>query len=460
MNTQTAKTEQTHNQTNSQIHEVVDRRFDLDWLRVIAFGLLIYFHAAIAFVPGGIPMIQNATTSQVLVAAVAFLQEFRLALLFLVSGAGVCFALRRRTNREFVRERSARLLKPLGFGILLLVPIMVFYEKTFIGTLEGTFVEFYQRLLVDGVYPNGNLSWHHFWFLAYLYIYCLMALPILRRLREPELIARLQAFTLRGYNLYLPVVPLILIETSLRWLFPGFRDLIHDWASFSVWFFVFVAGFAFASSQTLLDHTQNLRRPSLLVATAATITLFALFWDPGRAHFTPVHANGDVVAWQYLLFSVVKAVNLWAWLMAILGYAGVYLNRPGAVVKYLNDAVFALFCVHLPLIVVLGYYTVPLDLGLWSKFALITTLTIMLCLLTYHYLVRPGTWIAPWIGGRARARLAGRYTDTTSSSRPRTKSLSPQAGISVAAARLGYRAKSSSNTVRVSSRANSAPRHK
>jgi peptidoglycan/LPS O-acetylase OafA/YrhL len=391
-------------QPGPQIREVLDRRYDLDWLRVIAFGLLIYFHTAIAFVPGGIPVIQNDATSQVLVAAVAFLQEFRLALLFLVSGAGVCFALRRRTNRQFVNERSSRLLKPLGFGISLLVPVMVFYEKLFIGAFDGSLFEFYERLLVDGVYPQGNLSWHHFWFLAYLYLYCLIGLPIFRKLREPKRIARLQALAVRGLNLYLPMVPLILIEISLRWLFPGFRDLIHDWASFSVWLFVFIAGFAFASSETLLNHTQKLRRISLAIAVTATAAMFAFYWDPNRPHFTPVDAAGHVCPWQYLLFSGVKAVNMWAWLMAILGYAGVYLNRSGRAIRYLNDAVFPLFCVHLPLIVVLGYYTVPLDLGLWSKFALITTLTTMLGLASYQLLVRPGAWLAPWLGGRNKLR--------------------------------------------------------
>jgi glucan biosynthesis protein C len=375
-------------------------------LRVIAFGALIYFHAAIAFVPGGIPVIQNDTTSGLLVAAVAFLQEFRLALLFLISGAGVRFALRHRSNREFWLERSNRLLRPLGFGIVFLVPIMVFYEKTFIGAFDGNFPEFYARLLVDGVYPKGNLSWHHFWFLAYLYLYCLIGIPAFRKLGEPKCIAHLQAFATRGFNLYLPVIPIIVLEVSLRWLFPGFRDLIHDWASFSVWLFVFLAGFAFASSEALLDHTQKLRRMSLLVATATTMTLFLLFWEPDRAQFTPLQANGHVCPWHYLLFGVTKAANVWAWLMAIMGYAGVYLNRPGRVIGYLTEAVFPLFCVHLPLIVVLGYYIVPLNLGLWAKFGLMTTLTTVLCLATYQFAVRPNTRLArglsPWLGGRAQ----------------------------------------------------------
>ena len=95
---------------------VNERRADLDWLRVIAFGLLIYYHAAIAFFPGGIPMIQNVDTSVLLRVVSGFLHEFRLALLFLISGVGVAFALRRRDGMQFMRERAVRLLVTFVFG--------------------------------------------------------------------------------------------------------------------------------------------------------------------------------------------------------------------------------------------------------------------------------------------------------------------------------------------------------
>jgi peptidoglycan/LPS O-acetylase OafA/YrhL len=389
----------THTQT------IVQRRHDLDWLRVIAFGLLIYFHTAIAFIPGGIPLIQNDSTSPVLSGAVAFLQEFRLPLLFLVSGAGVCFALRHRSNRAFVIERCNRLLRPLAFGILFLVPPMVYYEKQFIGTFDGSLMGFYGALLSDGVYPSGNLSWHHFWFLVYLFLFCLIALPVFRYLQATgaHRVTRLQRFLRSGVNLYLPIVPLVVVEVSLRWLFPGFRDLVHDWASFSIWLLVFVGGFTLAASEPLLNHTKKLRHISLGMAVLASAVLLALYWQPARAHFTPVQ-DGQVGIWNYLLFCVVRMVNLWAWLMAIVGFGGVYLNRPSRVLSYLNDAVFPLFCFHLPIIVVLGCYIVPLPWDLWTKFAAITTLTTLLSLLLYHLIVRPGTALSPWLGGRQVAR--------------------------------------------------------
>ena len=74
-------------------------------------------------------MVSNSTSSPVLQMFVAFLQEFRLGLLFLVSGMGVRFALATRDNKEFLGERARRLLIPLLFGIIVIVPPMVFLEK-------------------------------------------------------------------------------------------------------------------------------------------------------------------------------------------------------------------------------------------------------------------------------------------------------------------------------------------
>jgi hypothetical protein len=93
---------------------IQSRRYDLDWVRLIAFGILIYFHTAIIFVPYGLPLIQNAVSSEWMDYFVAFSSQFRLALLFLISGVGVAFARRRRDNRAFLAERSKRVRTGAG----------------------------------------------------------------------------------------------------------------------------------------------------------------------------------------------------------------------------------------------------------------------------------------------------------------------------------------------------------
>ena len=374
------------------------RRHDLDWLRVLAFALLIFFHAAIAFVPGGIPMIQNATTSNVLEVAVAFFHQFRLALLFLVSGVGVAFAMRSRDRKAFIRERSRRLLIPLVFGILVVVPPMVYLEKLFIGAFDCTFASFYVSLFTQGTYPAGNLSWHHYWFIAYLYLFCLLGLPLFLYLRAaPKRVAAINSWLSKGRRPLAFIGVLAIPEIALRAAFPGFRDLIHDWASFVHWFLIFVAGFWLANHRRLLDRTQALRRVALLGAVSATSLLFALFWSAEHGFFHPGAPYSTTFS-AYIVFCVLRVANVWLWLVAIVGYAGVYLQRPGRALNYLNEAIYPLFCLHLTLIVALGYVVVPLQLGLWSKYLLISAGTLAVSLGLHHFLIRPSRWLRPVMG--------------------------------------------------------------
>lgn len=379
---------------------IKERRADLDWLRVIAFWLLIYYHAAIVFMPGGIPMIQNADSSPVLQVMVGFLHEFRLALLFLISGVGVSFALRHRNKALFMRDRALRLLVPLVFGVLVIVPPMIFLEKQFIGAFTGSFAEFYPKFFTEGVYPRGNLSWHHYWFIVYLYLFCLLGWPIFAYFKRAAGLQRLERWTqglLRGGCLYLAIVPLAVVEISLRAWFPGFPDLIHDWANFSHWFLIFTAGFLLASSRPLLDRTQQLRSLSLALAMIATAAMFAQFWLPEKGHFSPL-VNGETDIATYAWFCVLRVSNVWFWLLACLGFAGRYLQRPSRLLTYLNGAVYPLFCLHLTIIVALGYVIVPLDWSILTKYLAITTGTIVLSLGGYELVRRRIAWVRPLVG--------------------------------------------------------------
>ncbi len=371
------------------------RRADLDWLRVIAFGLLIYFHAAVVFLPQGIPMVINPQASPTLQVFVAFLQEFRLGLLFMVSGMGVRFALRRRSRNEFFAERGRRLLIPLVFGMLVLVPPMVYLEKLFIGDAPGTFIDFYSNLF-SGVYPNGNLSWHHFWFVAYLFIYCICSWRVFSWISGSRF-AQWAGWLANGYHLFCFAAVLLCAELPLRAMFPGFRDLIHDWASFSHWWLLFLAGFSFITYPELLKSCRRLRRPALLLGLLCTALLFGHFFSFSAASFSPAH-DGQVSVLEYVVFCVLRMLNAWCWLLACVGYAGRYLQKPGPLLTYLTQAVYPLFCLHLTISVTLSFLLVPLALPVAVKYVLITSGTIVLSLLIYHLLIRPSVLLRPLFG--------------------------------------------------------------
>jgi fucose 4-O-acetylase-like acetyltransferase len=129
-------------------------------------------------------------------APMAFLHLWRMPLLFLISGAGTYFALGKRKLGGFVSERSYRLLIPLVFGMFVIVPPQVFIEKI---AQYGNYINFLPHL-AEGSYPTGNFSWHHLWFLLYLFVCWMMAIPVILLLRF-GIGCRIYAFTNRIFRI-------------------------------------------------------------------------------------------------------------------------------------------------------------------------------------------------------------------------------------------------------------------
>lgn len=109
----------------------------------------------------------------------------RVPLVMPLAGVSAWYSLQHRDNRCFIRERTARVFLPLIVGTLLLVPPQVWLESRLHHEFEESFLSFYPTFFA-GIYPEGNFSWHHLWFLAHLYGYSLLALPPFRYLPRDE----------------------------------------------------------------------------------------------------------------------------------------------------------------------------------------------------------------------------------------------------------------------------------
>ncbi|MEL7147300.1 MAG: acyltransferase family protein, partial [Bacteroidota bacterium] len=149
------------------------RRYDLDWLRVIVFGLLIFYHAGMFFVPWGWH-IKNNEIYRWLIWPMLFLNQWRLPILFVISGMGTYFALSYRSGWQFAKERWLRLGLPILVGMLFIVPPQVYIERVADGDFTGSYLTYWTTIAFEGAYPTGNISWHHLWFLPYLLIFSLL----------------------------------------------------------------------------------------------------------------------------------------------------------------------------------------------------------------------------------------------------------------------------------------------
>ena len=364
--------------------------------------ILIYFHAAIIFVPNGLPLIQNAETSTILEIFTGVSHQFRLALLFFISGVGVAFARRHRTDREFISERSRRLLIPLLFGVLVVIPPMVYLEKTFLGAIDTSFTMFYPTFFTDGVYPKGNLSWHHMWFIAYLYLFCVFGLRIFKRLDKSPMVVEITELSAPMLYGFIPV--LFVPELFLRPLFPGFRDLIHDWASVTHWFLIFLAGMVFANHRKLLDKAAQLRFASLGITLVCTYLLWLLYGNDLSFDLHDIAPNRPIP--MYVLWCFLRMTMVWCAILTCIGMATAYVNFNNPVLSYLNEAVYPLFILHLTVITALGYCTVELEWNLWAKYLFITSATLVIILIAFHWLIRPYSFMRLLFGLKPIPTLA------------------------------------------------------
>jgi len=347
------------------------RAFELDWLRALSILLLIYFHSARAFnlEPWHI---QNDALSRGLDQFVRFLSLWQMPLLFLVAGSATFYALGARSRGRYAGERFRRLIIPLIFGMLVLIPPQVYVERisTWVTTRQspidfhGSFLEFYPHVF-GGAYPEGNLSWHHLWFLPYLFFYSLAALPLLLFLRRPagqRFVRRLATGLTSGPALLLLALPIALIEVTLRARFPQTHDLISDWANHAHYLLLFVYGY-------LLVADQRLRRALVRTRTLA-LGLGIVTWLVLRL------VDVDPLAGRPL-----RALSEWCWLVAALGYAQVYLNRPSRALNAANDLVMPFYLWHQTVIVVVAFFVVQWPAGVAVKFLTISTVSLVVSLL-------------------------------------------------------------------------------
>jgi glucans biosynthesis protein C len=377
------------------------RRFDLDWLRVLAFGLLIFFHSGMPFVPWTWH-IKNAEHSEALETIMAFLHAWRLPLLFLVSGAAARLALGQRSAGSFARERLRRLGLPLLFGILVLVPPQVYFERVRSHEFEGSYLGFYPHFF-DGIYPVGNFSWHHLWYVVYVLVFSLVSLPLLTFLRDrgcglltraTDLLARPGALVLL---MPLPLAIVFLLQRD----WPETNNLFADWYNVAISLTLFLYGYAIYSSERLLAAIERQRAVTL----ALGIVLYLVFQALLRS----------ATVFPFALFAPIETLFVMAWLLAVIGYAARYLRHGGVVLRYATEAVYPFYLLHQTVTVALAFWITPWTLGVWPKYLLVAAGTFIITWAIYEGIVRRVGFLRPCFGlkpaspagaGRNRAFLA------------------------------------------------------
>ncbi|MEM7800315.1 MAG: acyltransferase [Chloroflexota bacterium] len=343
------------------------RRYDVDWLRTLALGLLIVYHIAVAFQPFGsaILFIQNEETLDALWVPMRMLNVWRIPILFLISGMGVAFAMRRRSWRALLNDRTARILLPLLFGSIFIAPISIYLATIWYQLNEGG----------GGSYvPTAA----HLWFLSNIYLYVLLLLPLFTYFKnhpENRFLQGLGWLVSQPLGIFIISHPVV-AETLLvqPWSFETYASTLHGLALGLV---LFLTGFLFISVER--DFWPAVTRHRF-VALLLGVVLYAF-----RITFetSPMWLIG------------IESVS---WMLAILGFGALYLNQSSKGLRYLSAAVYPIYIIHLPVQTALSYLLFQLELSAWIKFILLVIGTFTLSFVLYEFVLRRVNWMRPLFG--------------------------------------------------------------
>lgn len=113
-----------------------------------------------------------------------FVNQWRLPLLFVISGMGTFYALQKRSGKQFIMDRVVRLYIPLSIGMVFIIPPQVYFERLYAHQFAGNYLDFWPSEAFAGIYPEGNFSWHHLWFLPYLLLFSIVLVPVFLYLKN------------------------------------------------------------------------------------------------------------------------------------------------------------------------------------------------------------------------------------------------------------------------------------
>jgi len=395
---------------------VKERRYDIDWLRVVAILAIFFYHCARFFGTEGWSL-KNAEQSEVvMMLRIGLIWTWVMELFFVLSGVGAWYALRSRTGGQYLWDRVKRLLIPLyTVGLFILMPPQAYFEAVTNRGYTGTFWEFLPRYYISlpadilSIAPRDLQSpgflvpfgfTGHLWFLQFLFLISLVTLPLLLYLRTDSgqrWIDRLAGWSDRRGGIFLFVIPLALVLICLRFLFIG-----RTWADFLWYAIFFLIGYIMAADKRF---TASIKRHGWVCLPLWIVGFFAvgLF---GLVLGYDLMPGIEPFSLTYVLAQIIWTITVWSAVVFMLSLGAKYLNFNNKVLAYANEAVLPFYLLHQTVILCVGWFVLGWGIGILPKYAIIAAVSFVLIMALYQLLIRPFNIVRFFFGMRPKKRPA------------------------------------------------------
>lgn len=343
----------------------IERKYYIDNLRWIAILLLFPFHAAQIWSGGEYSgfYIWSHTNTFLYVFSTA-VYPWYMTLLFVIAGISCKYSLQKRTNKQVVSERTKKLLIPFFFGVLVLVPIMTYIAEVFFNGYTGSYIEQYVLFFTkksDLTGYHGGFTPAHLWFLLYLYIISLAALLIIFLQKK-----YLSKSCTRNLSYAFIIFLFVPVWLCLYVLNIGGKSI----GQFAI---LYLFGYYILSEENILQKIKQYRYISLALCTASGCIYTYLYCVE--------NLRNEWMTGLYVFYG-------WMGIITLLGIGQSKLNFHNQLSHYLTRASFPVYILHMPVLVVVGFFVLNFPLDVTGQFLTIILISSVFTFLIYEIIKR------------------------------------------------------------------------
>ncbi len=379
--------------------ETIERKYYLDWLRVVAIILVFVLHIGKIF-DYHTTVMANIDRSLLLSILREFLLLWLMPIFFVISGAAIFLSIELQKTTKFIKSRIFRLLVPsVIVGTFIINPPYVYMEKLFSAKTELNFIKWYPHFF-EGFYgAGGNFApWGmgtHIWYLMYLFIFSIVFLPLFIPFKKTGAsILQKASFPFENPWVLLTLfIPVSVVAYMFEKAGMGGIRMTGSWDAISYIFFL-LYGYMIYSNQGIQNTIK--KYSPVFLAGALVMTIFHLLSHFGIGIQIEGVTRHDITTGELLpldrsMFSLVQAfrgVQAWCWVIALLGMAQKHLNFDNKYRANANESVLPFYILHHSIIYIIGFYVIQWHVGVSLKFCLIAIIAFAVITITNEFLIK------------------------------------------------------------------------
>lgn len=385
------------------------RYHHLDALRAIMMILGIVIHSALTYGTKDHSLYWGVTdtlSTHITFDALAdLIHLFRMQIFFVIAGFFAAMLYFERSPKAMLQNRVNRILFPFLAAIVILIPlnsIAFVYSQQIVSEFIGTFIHQHTFMSMT---LGENVSLMHLWFLYYLMFFCLLAwfiTNLMLKYYKPQVVEirkRFEKLFLSGRIFWIGI--------SLTWSALLLSNSTFTTTSLSfipnpITFYTYLVFFGFGwylyHSKKHLNWFGQYYKRYLYTGFGLCLVRWSM----------PVFVESHEVPPVFYIKMTLAPIIMWLLVYGIIGFFIEKFAKYSARMRYISDASYWIYLIHLPLTAFLPSCLIGVKLLSGIKFLIVVTITTMVTISTYHYFVR-STFIGQFLNGRKYSK--SKFTD-------------------------------------------------